>query len=574
LEIGREFAGYLIEGKLGHGGMGVVYRARDRRLPRSVALKIMVPKMRDDEASRARFIRESRAAATVAHPHIVPLYAADECDGCPYIVTQLVDATEPDLAARLKSGGPLEPRRAVEIVEQVGAALHAAHEAGIVHRDVKPSNVLVVPGAAPGSVHAYLTDFGLARQQSVESGLTPTGQFVGTCAYVPPEQIEERAVDRRADVYALGCVLYECVTGSVPFPRATELGMIVDHLNTPPPLASARRTEVPTELDDVIVKAMAKEPGDRYPTCLELCAAARAALPDRDIGPALLVQLVHDGAVRCVAFSPDGGSLASASDDRSARVFFLGDRRELMHVTHPGRVRGARLHAAAFDPRGELLATAGRDRTAHVWRLSDGERLQSVSHDGWVRALAFSPDGRLLATASEDRTIGIWSPDGRRVNTFTEHSVLTSVAFSPDGRKLALAGVDGAARLRDLDSGLELQYNKHDDTVWAIAFSPDGRWLATASADRSAVIWDVASGHAVRRISHDTAVWAVAFSPDGRRLATAGDARVARVWDLADGRQLVDVPHDGVVWSVAFSPDGRQLATASADHTVRVWALT
>ncbi len=265
-----EFAGFRLERELGRGGMGVVYLAEHVHLGRRVALKFLGPGLAETDDFRERFVRESRLAASLHHPNIVTVYDAGEADGRLYIAMQYVDGT--DLATVLSEEGALAPERALAILEQIASALDAAHAEGLVHRDVKPANILMRDG------HAYLTDFGLTKRTTSATSLTATGQFVGTAQYMAPEQIMGESVDGRADIYALGCILFHCLTGVPPFDRENSVAVIYAHLSEPPPAASAVRPELPAALDAVIARAMAKAADDRYPTGAALAEATRAAL--------------------------------------------------------------------------------------------------------------------------------------------------------------------------------------------------------------------------------------------------------------------------------------------------------
>ncbi|HEU4735507.1 MAG TPA: serine/threonine-protein kinase [Solirubrobacterales bacterium] len=290
LSDGDRFAGYRIERRLGRGGMGILYLAVEPGLERRVALKLIAPEAAVDEVFARRFAEESRIAASIEHPNVVPIYAAGEEAGVPYIAMRYVAGA--DLARRLVREGRLAPPVAVELIAQIGNGLDAIHAAGLVHRDVKPANVLLSGG--DGADHAYITDFGVARNLATASGLTQTGRFVGTLDYVAPEQISGGAVDARADVYALGCLLFKLLTGEVPFPKEGEAARLYAHLNDPPPAPSLYVPEVSMALDDVVVRAMSKEPDDRYPSAGDLGRAARAAL--RGETPAVPERTVATGA--------------------------------------------------------------------------------------------------------------------------------------------------------------------------------------------------------------------------------------------------------------------------------------
>ena len=280
LTEGAEFAGYRIERRLGRGGMGIVYLAVEPGLDRRVALKLVAPDAAAEEVFRARFAHESRIAASIEHPNVVPIYSAGEHDGIPFIAMRYVSGS--DLGRKLLSSGRLEPGRAVALIAPGGGGLDAIHAAGLVHRDVKPANVLL--SGSEASEHAYITDFGVARNVASTSGLTKTGRFVGTLDYVAPEQIRGGEVDARADVYALGCLLFKLLTGEVPFPRDGEAARLYAHLNDEPPAASLFTPMVPKALDRVIARAMAKSPAERFPSAGDLGRAATAALSGAEVG--------------------------------------------------------------------------------------------------------------------------------------------------------------------------------------------------------------------------------------------------------------------------------------------------
>ena len=274
--VGETFGGYTIESLLGRGGMGAVYLAKHERLARKVALKVISPELAHDADFRARFLRESQLAASLDHPNVIPIYDADEFDGILFLAMRYVDG--PSLQALLRSRGSLSPEETLHIAEQIGGALDAAHEAGLVHRDVKPANILV---AEPGK-HAYLCDFGLARHTSSQ-GMTRTGFFLGSIDYCAPEQIQGQRLDGRADVYSLGCVVFHCLIGQPPYRRETEFAVLNAHINEPPPALSTLRPDLPKGIDGVIVTAMAKHREVRFATAGQLAAAFRSALEGNEM---------------------------------------------------------------------------------------------------------------------------------------------------------------------------------------------------------------------------------------------------------------------------------------------------
>jgi serine/threonine-protein kinase len=277
LKPGTEVAGYRIERTLGRGGMSVVYLAEHDWLQRKVALKVLAPQLAEDERFRERFVRESRLAASLDHPNVIPIYEAGASGGDLFIAMRYVEGT--DLRSLLHESGALEPARAVDIVRQVAAALDAAHEQGLVHRDVKPGNVLLARqrGSEAGE-HVYLSDFGLTKRSASDSGITGTGQFVGTLDYAAPEQFKGGTPDARTDVYSLGCVLFECLTGRPPYQAEIDAGLMYAHLQQDPPTVTAELPDLPRGIDAVVATAMAKAPAERQPTAGTLAEEAARAL--------------------------------------------------------------------------------------------------------------------------------------------------------------------------------------------------------------------------------------------------------------------------------------------------------
>lgn len=270
---GTELDGFVLEAVAGRGGMGVVYRARQHRPDRIVAVKVISTELAGDPAFRARFQRESSIAAQIEHPNVIPVHTVGEADGVLFIAMRFVDGV--DLRTLLAQAGRLEPRRAAAIIDQVAQALDAAHAHGLVHRDVKPANVLIA--TAGGREHVYLTDFGLARHVEGSQGLTGTGAFLGTIDFVAPEQARGQRVDARTDVYSLGCALFQALTGTVPYPLDNDLAKLYAHDTQPPPSALERDPSLPRAFEQVLARAMAKAPEQRYLSAGDLGRAAVAA---------------------------------------------------------------------------------------------------------------------------------------------------------------------------------------------------------------------------------------------------------------------------------------------------------
>ncbi|MFY9932571.1 MAG: serine/threonine-protein kinase [Streptosporangiaceae bacterium] len=275
--VGDEFAGYRLRSVLGRGGMSVVYQAENPRLGSVIALKVLAPELAHDDVFRARFLEESRIAASLNHPNVIPIYDMGSSNGLLYIAMRYVSGT--DMRQMIKKRGRILPSTAVFLTGQAARALDAAHRKGLVHRDVKPGNLLVERGGDDDDPdHVYLADFGITKHAMSRSGLTSTGQFVGTIDYVAPEQIRGTSVLGSADQYSLGCVLYECLTGRVPFEKDLDAAIIWAHVEETPTMPTVLRPELPPEVDEVFGRVLAKRPGDRYASCRDFVEAARAAL--------------------------------------------------------------------------------------------------------------------------------------------------------------------------------------------------------------------------------------------------------------------------------------------------------
>jgi tRNA A-37 threonylcarbamoyl transferase component Bud32 len=450
---GSVVSGFRIGELLARGAMGTIYLAEDHD-GRKVALKLLLPELAHDERFRQRFLRESSLAATLDHPNVVRTIASGDDGGVLYIVMEYVNGI--DLRELLRGEGRLEPRRAVELVRQAGEALDAAHSAGLVHRDVKPGNILVEN--APEGERAYVCDFGLARHVSSVGSLTGDRGFVGTVDYVAPEQIRGGSVDGRADLYALGCVLFECIAGERPYERDSELAVVFAHLNEPPPRLTDVRPELPIVLDRVVGTAMAKSPRDRYRTAGELYRAADAAVDGAPAPPrprrrrgllvgagGLLVALVALAALgvflvtaenppqtppQITAASIAGATLGQTKDDYKG-LFGVGWREEIFQGPDYPTLRyfGRKLAIYFESPTGPAVAittwnsdfrtAAGIGPCSSITDLKNayGNALRPSPHntiDGKVYAyivghLIFGANGRPPHPATHVTAVGIYS---------------------------------------------------------------------------------------------------------------------------------------------------------------------
>jgi YVTN family beta-propeller protein len=387
---GTSLGTYEIRGRIGRGGMGEVYLARDTRLGRPVALKVLPERLAQDERFRERLLRESRLAASLDHPNVVPVYEAGEVDGRLFIAMRFVDGV--DLKALLLEAAPLSPERVMKIAGQLAEALDAAHQRGLVHRDVKPSNVLL--DLQGDHDHAYLADFGLTHSPAAAG---PTdGQFMGTVDYVAPEQIRGEVVDGRADQYALGCLLFECLTGSLPFRDRSEVAAIFAHLEEPAPAASERHDGLPPAVDAVLARALAKDPAQRFDSCRGLVAAARDALGlsppaprhSRWLAPVLAVVAL---AITAVALGLTRGERAGpAGAQGTLTLIDPSTNRPRLATKVPGYPQ-----AVAVTADGIWM---GDFREGVLWRYDPAtEFLQRVSSNGEPRDIAAFGDDVYVA---------------------------------------------------------------------------------------------------------------------------------------------------------------------------------
>lgn len=306
--IGTEVGGYRLLSVIGRGGMSVIYLAEQVRLGRKVALKLLAPELAHDERYRDRFLLESRLAATIEHPNIIQIYDAGQDGGALFIAMRYVNG--PSLKELIARPGALGVGRVIYVIDQIASALDAAHAQNLVHRDVKPANILL----EEASDHAFLTDFGVAKH-TVARGLTSTGLFLGTIEYSAPEQIEGRTVDHRTDVYGLGCVLVESLTSKPPYEQEAEIALMHAHLSAPPPLVTARRPDLPAGLNEVVARALAKDPDDRYQSAGELAAAMHdAARPSRASAPAAVVAPVAADTTVVTAQQPATAAPTASSE--------------------------------------------------------------------------------------------------------------------------------------------------------------------------------------------------------------------------------------------------------------------
>jgi predicted Ser/Thr protein kinase len=440
--VGTTFAGYRIERVLGRGGMSVVYLAEHPRLKSAVALKLLAPELAEDDVFRERLLRESRLAASISHPNVVPVYDTGEEDGILFISMRFVDGR--DLRELLR-GGPLPLERTIAVCTSVAAALDAAHAGGLVHRDVKPANVLVQETPP----HIYVADFGLTKHADARSGATATG-LVGTIDYMAPEQIEGRVLDGRADVYSLACVAFECLTGRPPFRMENQVSVLWAHMRSAPPAVTDLDRTLPRALDDVLQRALAKDPGERQASAGELTAeleaAARTRRRRRVARPVVPFRLprVRRRAVKPAAAGAVVGAAVAAVAAVAISSSITGDR-TMTIVTRPrlpaqfadllravpAPMRASCVRAAPVSPDFDaaLACRATRGVTVRYSHAVSGARMRAqLASDAVLSGVAardrpVSPVGRCGSTPASIRDWGGDAPSRRQLTPSERHPV-------------------------------------------------------------------------------------------------------------------------------------------------------
>jgi WD40 repeat protein/tetratricopeptide (TPR) repeat protein len=636
---GRVLGDYELLEELGRGSMGVVYKAHQRSANRLVALKVIRADRLEDVSPEQhkewleRFRTEAQAAARIEHEHVVTVHEVGESAGQLYYSMRYVEGKS---LADLLGDGPLPGRGAAAYLEAVARAVHHAHTCGILHRDLKPRNLLVDKSERP-----HVADFGLAKCLALtgEAGLTHAGVLLGTPSYVSPEQAQDAAhATAQSDVYSLGATLYAVLTGRPPFQGATVAQTLHQVLHQEPVAPRQLNPAIDRDLETIALKCLHKEPGRRYSSAAALAADLRRYLDGRPIQarPVGLVArswrwcrrnpavagLLAAVAVAVVAGTGTAWYLAvdalrekgradaktteaednaeraqakaqeALDNEKKAQDNAAETRRRIgelcvsngVRLADEGDLFGALLWFAepmvqdAGNPQAQAMA---RFRLAAYWRHAPRPTLtQVLFHNGVVRHAEFSPDGRWVVTACSDTTARVWEvATGGPVSLPLKHQgAVLHAAFSPDGRRVVTLSRDRnnslEPRVWDAATGqLVSPPLKHQGNVLHPAFSPDGCRVVTASRDGSARVWDAATGQPLGPpLIHQDRVVYAAFSPDGRRVVTASRDGSAQVWEAATGQPLSPPLMHQVVYA-AFSPDGRRVVTASRDGSARVWEV-
>jgi eukaryotic-like serine/threonine-protein kinase len=574
--LGQHLGNYRLIHLLGSGGFADVYIGEHIYLKTQAAIKILHTKLTQEDLQR--FLQEAQTIAHLRHPHIVRILEFG-VEGIPFLAMDY--APNGTLRQRHPSGSIVPLASVVSYVKQIASALQYAHNERLIHRDVKPENMLL---AVDNEV--LLSDFGIAVVGH-STHYQSEHEVAGTAAYMAPEQLQGKP-RRASDQYSLGVVVYEWLSGDRPF-RGTFTEVASQHMFVPPPPLRSKVPSISPEVEQVVLRALAKDPQQRFANVQAFATALEQASQPKS-APVVTTSLVYTGhsdGVWSVAWNPvrgtgtlpggqvmpDGFYIASAGDDRTVQVWDAAmGHRLLIYSGHSNWV-----HALAWSPDGRRIASASYDNTVQVWDAATGQLLLVCSgHTAGLNSVVWSTDGRFLASSSWDKTVRIWdAATGRNILTYKGHTdVVSPVAWSPDGRRIASAGSDKTVQVWDAMTGrLLLRYDDHSDCVDAVAWSPDGTRLASAGDDETVQVWDAMTRRLLLRYTgHSDWVWSVAWSPDGRRLASASRDKTVQVWDAASGYPLLHyTDHASSVNAVAWSPDGRRIASASKDRTVRVW---
>ena len=619
---------YTVIRVLGQGGMGVVYLAEQAALKRLVALKVIRHGINATSGEVARFLAEAEAVARLQHPNIVQIHEVGEQGGVYYLVLEYVEGGSLD---RQLAGTPRDPRSTAGMIETLARAVHHAHGRGILHRDLKPANVLLDAQGQP-----KVTDFGMAKSLQGESGMTASGQVLGTPSYIAPEQASGKhgEVTPAVDIYGLGALMYEMLTGRPPFKGSTPLSTLEQVMSQEPVAPSRFQRHISRDLETICLKCLEKQPGRRYATAEALADDLDRLLSGRPIvarpvgtwGRAWKwarrrpIEACLTAAVFVVAVLGLSGIVWQW---RNALAQRDTAHQELYRANMAAAAAALQLHNSSAARR--ILEMAPEPFRQWEWhhfhsQLDQASRVLT-GHEDTVRSVAFSPDGSRLASVALDHTLRLReAATGRTIAVAREQQgdSVDVIRFSPDGRRLASCGDDGTVRLWDARTGAPLaECRGHDQPVHFLAFSPDSRRLVSTAegVHEPSRLWDAATGalltvlpgqaaarsltftadstgvigywdDAIHAMDATTgketmvpqpvggSVFCFAMSPDGRRLALGSDypESAIRLWDLGQGKlSKVMTGHQNRVNTLAFSPDGRRIASTSQDQTVRLW---
>lgn len=579
---------FLVTRVIGRGGMGIVLEAFDTHLHRNVAIKVLNPKFQQNEVARQRFCREGRAAAAISHEHVVAMHhVAKANEGeVAYLVMQLIDGDT--LEDRLSDARPLPRQDVARIGMQIAAGLSAAHARDMVHRDIKPGNVLI----EAETERVKLTDFGLARATD-DVKLTQTGMVTGTPLYMSPEQAVGGTADERSDLFSLGAVMYEMATGVSPFQAASAVGVMKRIMDEAPEPPSKVNSTISKPLSDIIMTLLSKKPEDRPASAASVATALAGIVTE--FGPISPLQVPSVAAAEAKRLSGDhrvvhrrwimGGWIAS-----SITVVALIAALVMLMVRPGGQPKGdpfpsvllpdnpGTVWSVDFAPDGNRIAAGIEDGTVRLWDIESQEVVKSFSaHRGVVWMVQFHPMRPIMASCGDDGRIKLWEAESfELLKEWRAENAVRGVAFSPDGNRMVAGDREGVIHIYDIDTGKELATRTQPGAIFAIDFAPDGKSVVTGGSDKIVRLWDAQTLEQRQSMpGHDGPIYNVRFAEQGNLLATVGWNKNIRVWNTETGSQIHSLPgSEGDVWGVAFCGDGTHLVTSGQDAAARVFQLS
>lgn len=614
---GTQLGAYEVKDLIGRGGMAAVYRAYHPATGRDVAIKVMLPDLGIDDNFRKRFDREARTLAGLQHVHILPVFDYGAQDDVLYLVMPLLPGR--NLSDKLRAGR-LEMTEVARLFRQMASALDYAHQRGFLHRDIKPGNVLL-----DDSGNVLLADFGLTRMidNSEMSRLTTDSTVVGTPAYMSPEQGQGMELDSRSDLYSLGVVLYEMLTGDVPFRAETPVAVIFKHVSDPIPAVKLHRDDLPDAVENVLKKALAKFPNQRFTSAMAMADALDTAL---GLSTVTTVPVASEPST-VPAFHEDPPTTignvtkpaAPLPDNATTALPTIQSRRQIQRSTQagiavigviivllvalvflvrptsaPGDIAApivptadtglplvrqidaeAGITSLNFSPDGTRIVAGRDDNTAGVWTIADGDPVYVLeSHSGDVLAVAYSADNSTLFTGGADNMYFQWeTEEGTQQITGIEGGPVRAIVtgnkyYSYATNQYLAVGIETAA------GGYFYQPIPTKANIFSLAFAPDDVLLAVGDADGNVLLFDPAERDYVNTLKAGAArITGVAFNADATIVFAGDNARILHGWDVASGEKLHEITTDAPINNIAISADGSLLATAHEDNTVRLWAV-
>ncbi|MBR8835951.1 MAG: serine/threonine protein kinase [Stigonema ocellatum SAG 48.90 = DSM 106950] len=589
---------YILERKLGEGGIGITYLARNQRgelrVIKTLKEKILNhPDWKPHQTKLKQDFRdEAMRLAVCRHPHIVQIETIFDDWDLPCMVMEYIEGE--DLGNRLQRLRVLSEVEALLYMRQIGEALTVIHRKGLLHRDIKPGNIMI----RKGKLEAVLIDFGIARE--FIPNVVQRHTVYRTPGFAPPEQYElEAPRGEYIDVYALAATLYSLLTGVVPI-SADER-----RLNIPLEPPQRLNPNISATVNQAIIRGMELQPksrpqsvqqwldllgvGDSFtslaPTRVKTPQPKFVVLPER--WQCVHTLRGHSSMVYAVTISPDGKLLASGSNDNTIKLWQLETGKLLRTLGRWFSGHFSMVHTVAFSPDGQILASGSWDDTIKLWQVSTGREIRTlIAHSNWVNSVTISPDGQLLASGGANGTIKLWLVStGTEIRTITGHSdSVLSVAFSSDGEILASCSADYTIKLWLVSTGKEIRtFTGHSFFVNSVTFSQDEQILASGSSDNKIKLWLVSTGKEIRTFTgHSNAVSSVAFSPippisfdqEGLQgiMASGSWDKTIKMWEINTGKEICTLSdHSNYVRSLAFGPDGQTLVSGSDDRTIKIW---